>query len=280
MIQITRINSLEADQLQPYRTLRRAVEHVKKEIFVAEGEKVVRRMLATEIKVVSMLLTEAWFEEMKPLLEKSLNGEEKIWVAPKKLLETIVGFPLHQGIMAVGKIPKPLELSEVISRSRGPHLLVALDGLTNADNVGVIVRSCAAFNVDALIISRNSTNPYLRKSVRMSMGAVFQLPIVSVTNLVESFERLTSDYGIRIIAAQPEGKVRPIDAVDLLSSICLVFGSEGDGISSEVLAKCSERVRIPIGSRIDSLNVATAAAIFLFEVQRQRRQQHSPSTPR
>lgn len=269
-MQIFQIDSLDSSELQPYRTLRRAVEHVKQGIFVAEGEKVVRRLLETEIQVVSLLLTERWLEDLKPILESKSDGDIRIWVAPKELLESIVGFELHQGIMAIGRIPRPMSLEEIPIALESPHLLVALDGLTNADNVGVIVRNCVAFGVNALIVPTNSSNPYLRRTVRMSMGAVFRLPIVSVENLADSLQYLSSRFETRVIAAQPIASIS-IGRADLSGKICIVLGSEGNGISPAVLETCPEKISIPLTNGTNSLNVATASAIFLFEAQRQRK---------
>jgi tRNA G18 (ribose-2'-O)-methylase SpoU len=279
MMEICRIDSLDSAELQPYRTLRRATEHIKQGIFVAEGEKVVSRLLDAQIEVVSLLLTEAWQEELGPSIEKRGVGNIKVWVAPKHLLESIVGFHLHQGVMAIGKIPRPVGLAEAIESDIKPHLVVALDGLTNADNIGVIVRNCVTFGVNALIVPQNTSSPYLRRAVRMSMGAVFRLPIVSVENLAPSLRKLTNQFGTRIIVTHPQPDATSIEDADLNGSVCLVLGSEGKGISSEVLETCSEKVSIPMTLETDSLNVATASGIFLFEAARKRRHRLAQNRP-
>ena len=278
-MEICRIDSLDSAELQPYRTLRRATEHIKQGIFVAEGEKVVSRLLDAQIEVVSLLLTEPWQEELGPSIEKRGVGNIKVWVAPKHLLESIVGFHLHQGIMAIGKIPRPVGFAEAVKSTTTPHLLVALDGLTNADNIGVIVRNCVAFGVNALIVPQNTSSPYLRRAVRMSMGAVFRLPIVSVENLAPSLRKLTNQFGTRIIATHPQPDATSIEDADLNGSVCLVLGSEGKGISSEVLETCSEKVSIAMTLETDSLNVATASGIFLFEAARKRRHRLAQNRP-
>jgi tRNA G18 (ribose-2'-O)-methylase SpoU len=270
-VETHRVRTLDSSELQPYRTLRRAVEHIRQGIFVAEGEKVVRRLLESPIEVVSLLLTEQWLEDLRPALEGTSNGKVKVWIAPKELLEAIVGFHLHQGVMAIGKIPQPVKLDDVLQPSSSPLLLVALDGLTNADNIGVIVRNCTAFGVGALIVPKNSASPYLRRAVRMSMGAVFELPIVQVSRLPDTLKELRDRFGVRVIAADPKPDATSIKDADFHGNVCIVFGSEGWGISDEVLSACSERVWIPIAHGTDSLNVATASGIVLFEAQRSRK---------
>ncbi len=255
--------------LEPYRTLRRPVEHQKKGIFVAEGEKVVRRLLESRIPVQSLLITPEWFSVYRPILE--MRGEEiVIFLAPKQLLERIVGFHLHQGIMAIASIPSPVPLEKIIESSNPPYLFVAIDGLTNAENLGVLVRNCAAFGVQALLVGETSSTPFLRRAVRNSMGAVFKLPVVQVEDLAETLHSLRHK-GILTIAAHPHTEQTDLWDVDVQRSCCLVFGSEGEGIRESVVRACEYHAAIPMLNGVDSLNVASASAVFLAEVMRRRR---------
>lgn len=266
---IVPVLSLDETDLQPYRTLRRPLEHQHNGIFVAEGKKVVRRLLGSALEVLSVLLTPEWLEEYRPLLEQC-PGALPVFVAPKQLVEEIVGFNLHQGIMAVGRIPRPLTLQETLVRVQHPTLLVAIDGLTNAENLGALVRNCAAFNVDALIVGETSSSPYLRRAVRNSMGTIFELPVVHVANLVESLHDLKSKHSLRVVAAHPHLERKTLHQASMTGDCCIVFGSEGEGIRTAVLAACDDLVAIPMQEGVDSLNVASASAVFLYEVQRQR----------
>lgn len=262
--------TLDEPDLQPYRTLRRPLEHQRKGIFVAEGEKVVRRLLESDLDVLSLLLTQEWLDLYRSLVE-TRAGTIRIFVAPKRLVESIVGFHLHQGIMAVGRIPDPLTLSEALARSRRPALLVAVDGLTNAENLGVLVRNCAAFDADALLVGETSSSPYLRRAVRNSMGTIFKLSVVHLPNLVEAIQEIRSQHHIHVVAAHPHAGQKTIHDTLLREDCCIVFGSEGEGIAPAVLAMCDESVAIPMRVGVDSLNVASASAVFLYEVQRRRK---------
>lgn len=264
------VTSLDAPELQPYRTLRRPVEHLKQGIFVAEGEKVVRRFLASNWPVVSLLVTQEWFETILPTLDEHRLDNVDVFLAEKKLLETIVGFPLHQGIMAVGRVPAERSLEEMVTRIPSPHFLVALDGLENAENVGVVVRNCAGFGVHGIVVSLTSASPYLRRAVRNSMGGIFVVPVVHVQNLASSLAGLRDHHGTNIIVADAAGE-RTIDEIDLRGNICIVFGNENAGVSAEVEAVATQRVRIPMDNATDSLNVASASAVMLFEARRQRK---------
>jgi tRNA G18 (ribose-2'-O)-methylase SpoU len=260
---VKKITSLDLPELQPYRTLRRSVEHKKTGIFVAEGEKVVRRLFSSGIEVISALMTPEWFEKTHPA------GAE-VYIADMKLLESIVGYNLHQGIMAVGKVPDEIPLDELVPKLPQPHLFVALDGLVNSENVGTIVRNCAAFGVQAVIAGETSSSPYLRRAVRNSMGAVFRMPVVHAPHLAESLAGLERRHRTRVVAADPRGR-SVIDDRILDGNICIVLGNEGDGISQAVLDFCSERVAIPMMNDTDSLNVASASAVFLYEARKRLR---------
>ncbi len=270
MQNIIHIDSLELDELRPYRTMRRAVEHVKQGIFVAESETVVKKLLNTNLAIVSVLITQYRLDEIRHLIDERNNKDFKIFVGEKNILEQIVGFDLHQGIMAVAKIPEPSLIEDAVNQSFQPNLLVALDGLTNADNLGVIVRNCVAFGVDALIVGETSSSPYLRRAIRQSMGTVFDLQIVHTKNLRETLVLLEEKFNIHCLAADAHANDISIQDADLKRNICIVLGAEGSGIRKPVLEVCSEKITIPISDRIDSLNVASASAVFLWEVSRRR----------
>jgi tRNA G18 (ribose-2'-O)-methylase SpoU len=269
MVEVRAIDSLDLPELGPYRTLKRQVDHRKQRIFVAEGEKIVRRLLASEFIVVSVLVTEEWFRTLEPPLNER-SEVIQAYVAPKSLLEKIVGFKLFQGIMAVGKIPVPATFDGILQESSSPRLLVALDGVTNSENLGVLVRNCAAFAVQALIVGETSSSPYLRRAVRNSMGAIFRLPVLETPNLVQTLSDLRK-RNVRCIAAHPGASKQTLSAIPLTGDCCLVFGNEGYGIAERTLRLCDDLVAIPMSSAVDSLNIGSAAAVFLYEVNRQRR---------
>jgi tRNA G18 (ribose-2'-O)-methylase SpoU len=292
MFRVEKITSFDSPELQPYATMRRPLEQERQGIFVAEGTKVVRRLLESKFTVVSVVLPEKWLDNFRPLLE-ARPEPIAIYLAEKKFLETLVGFSMFQGVLAVGKIPAPVSLQEILQNSPKPHLLAAVDALTNAENLGALARNCVAFGVRALIVGETSSSPFLRRAVRNSMGTIFQLPVVELRQkrgphestkelrsrgiqpaeknptLAETLRELRSS-GVRCIAAHPHTDKKLVFQADFSGDCCLVFGSEGEGISASVLAACDEAVAIPMPPVVDSLNVGAAAAVFLYEVARQR----------
>jgi tRNA G18 (ribose-2'-O)-methylase SpoU len=268
MFHIRRVDSLDLPELAPYRTMRRHHDHMRQRIFVAEGEKVVRRLLESHFTVVSALMPEKWAHELAPLF-KARPEDIPVFIAPKQQLEQIIGFSMYQGVMAVGRFPEPVPLETIVQRAPRPHLLLALEGLTSAENLGVIVRNATAFGVHALIVGETCSTPYLRRAVRNSMGTIFKLPVVESPKLVNTLDQLRAQ-GIRMIAADGNAKQRSLAHCDLTKDCCVLLGSEGYGLSSEALQVCDETVAIPMANEVDSLNVGNAAAVFLYEANRQR----------
>jgi tRNA G18 (ribose-2'-O)-methylase SpoU len=263
-----KIESFDLPELQPYRTMRRQHEHRQRGIFVAEGEKVVRRLLESRFGVVSVLLPERWLRDLEPLLQ-ARPEEVQVFVAEKPLLETLTGFSMYQGLLAVGRVPRLPTLEEMVARSPQPRLLVAADGLSSAENLGALVRNCAAFSAQALLVGETCSSPFLRRAVRSSMGTIFQMPIVETASLIQALQDL-KERGIRCIAAHPHADGQSLSKASFKGDCCIVFGSEGYGISPAVLAACDDTAAIPMPEAVDSLNVGSAAAVFLYEANRQR----------
>ena len=268
MFQVLPITTLDLPELQPYRTMRRQFEQRAAGIFVAEGEKVVRRLLESRFRVVSVLLPESWCRKLEPLLAARPEAI-RVFVAEKKLLESLTGFSMYQGLLAVGMVPPPPALADLLAAAGRPHLLAAVDGLSSAENIGSLVRNCAAFNIQALLVGETCGSPFLRRAVRSSMGTVFQLPIVETASLTETLDYLRT-RGLRTIAAHPHADGQTLPQADFTKDCCVVFGSEGYGISPPVLAVCDDAAAIPMPPMVDSLNVGSAAAVFLYEANRQR----------
>ncbi len=269
MVRVEHIATLEAPELEPYRTMRRPLEHREKQIFVAEGVKVVQRLLESRFTVVSVLLPEKWLAEFRPLLEARPEDITVYVASDKAQLEQLTGFSMFQGVLAVGRIPRLPSLAEVLEASAPPRLWVAVDALTNAENLGALVRNCAAFGVQALLVGETSSSPFLRRAVRNSMGTIFRLPVVETASLARSLRELRARR-MRCIAAHPHASGKTLARADFSHDCCIVLGSEGYGISPGVLEACDDAVAIPMAAGVDSLNVGSAGAVFLYEASRQR----------
>ena len=248
--------------------MRRQEAHREQGIFVAEGEKVVRRLLKSDLGVVSLLVHEPWLEKLEPWLARRTE-EIDAFVAPKSELEQLVGYPMYQGVLAIGRIPAAATFADALHRNSSPRLFVAVDGLGNAENLGSLVRNCAAFGAQALFVGETCSSPWLRRAVRASMGTIYDLTVVETDSLATTLQNLRL-AGVRCVAAHLRANQRTLAQTDLRNDCCVVFGNEGHGVSSGVLASCDEAVLVPMANGVDSLNVGAAAAVFLYEAARQR----------
>ena len=262
------VQSLDAPELALYRTLRRIEEHERAGVLVATNAKVLQRLLASRYTVVSALLTPAWLEKLEPQL-LARPEELRVYVAEQKVLETITGYKLHQGALAVARIPPQPDFETLLNQSPRPLLLAAVEGIASAENLGAVVRSCAAFGAHFLIVGETCGSPFQRRAVSGSMGAIFEQPVARVDNLVATLAALRA-RGVRCLAAHPRPGAKKLAAVDLRGDCCLLFGAEGPGLTADALAACDDMVEIPMPSYMNSLNVAAATAVFLYEATRQR----------
>jgi tRNA G18 (ribose-2'-O)-methylase SpoU len=241
----------------------------EKGVFIAEGDKLVTRLLESDVEINSLYLTEEHFETRRLLIEGHIQSEPvEIFIAPKKAMERIVGFTLHQGILASAKIPKEKTLDELIANSSEPQLFIILDTIVDAENIGSLYRTALAMSVTAIIIDDRCVSPWIRRAVRVSMGAVYKLPTITMDVLTAIGLLKASE--ISVYAAAIGNNMTPVWSNNFQRSIAIILGSEGHGIREEILEVCSDRIEIPMAAEVTSLNVGVAQAMILYEVVRQR----------
>ncbi|MBE0644441.1 MAG: RNA methyltransferase [Bacteroidetes bacterium] len=264
------VTSLEDHELEPYRTLRARTQHWKEGYCVTEGEKAVRALLASQLTVHSLLLTESWLRHLEAELQSERFVDTKAFVATDELMEGIVGFSLHKSLLAMGMVPVNPTLEQLHERSGGAALHVALEGIADAENMGMILRNCAAFGVRSMIVGADSSSPWMRRSIRVSLGNVFAMTIHHADNLLETLQRCREEFGWHVVGTTPRGGKPRIDRVDAERPrhICLLFGSEAHGLTDAALAHCDSRFSIPMRNDVDSINVANAVAVTLYEATR------------
>ena len=269
MLHLHQIDSLDHPSLAPYRTMRRPAEHAEQGIFVAEGQKVVLRLLQSpDFQVVSLLIPPDWMDEHGELVQARPESID-VFIANKSVLEDLIGFSMYQGVLAVGRIPAQPSLQSTLEHAARPHLLLAADALANAANMGAVMRNCTAFGVQAMVVGETCSPPWLRRSVRSSMGAIFDLPIITTASLALTLKELRT-RGVRVVGAHPCADGPTLAGLNLTGDVCIVVGSEGNGLRPEVLEACDEHAAIPMQQGVDSINVTSAATVFLYEANRQR----------
>ncbi|HEY7261486.1 MAG TPA: RNA methyltransferase [Trebonia sp.] len=231
-------------------------------LFIAEGSKVISRAVAAGYPVRSVLLARSRLADLQAL--GLGDGEAPVYVVPDEVAEGITGYRVHRGALAsLGR--KPLPAVDVVIRDA--KRIVVLEDLVDHGNVGAIFRCAAALGVNAVILSPRCADPLYRRAVKVSMGAVFAIPYARMTEWFDGLAGLKKD-GFRVLALTPGGQATPIgEALRAAGGrVALLFGTEGDGISSRWLHEADEAVRIPMspaarGAGVDSLNVVAAAAI-------------------
>jgi tRNA G18 (ribose-2'-O)-methylase SpoU len=256
MAKFKKISEINDPRVSIYRSLKS--KHLESQgIFIAEGPKVINSLLASGIKALSFLTTESFC--------KSFRSSAPVYVMPAEEIEKVIGFRFHRGIMAACRSPEKLQLEKTVRRLKKPHLLVAFNGVNDPENVGLIVRNAAAFGASAVIVDRKTYDPYYRRAVRVSMGTIFDIPVIYTDELRPGLKFLKDRFGTRIIVTSLGS--RSIDAAlcDMSGNICLVFGNEDKGVDRDVAKEADLEVRIPIERCVDSLNVACASAILLRE---------------
>ncbi len=268
MVHIHPITSFDHPGLAPYLTLRHLGDHYRDRLFVAEGRKVVRRLLETDLSMVSALLSPADFAELRPQLEARAETVE-VFLGEKPLLSSLTGFNLYEGVLACARMPESVELDVVLHQMPRPRFVVAADELANAENLGGLIRSAAAFGAHALVVGETCTHPYMRRSVRASMGSLFGLPVVEPVSLREALREMQRQ-GVHCVGAHPHTDRRHLPEAALTGDCCIVLGSEAHGLSPAIREACDELVAVPMQAGVDSLNVGAAAAVFFYEVWRQR----------
>ena len=262
------VQSIDIPELELYRTLRRIEEHERAGVLVAASTKVIKRLLASRYTVVSALPTPAWLAQLEPLL-RARPEDLHVYVAEPAMLETITGYKLHQGALAVPKSRRNPVLKPSWPTRPVHSLLAAVEGIASAENLGAVVRSCAALRRPFLIVGETCGSPFSAGRFPVPWGPFSEQPVLKVDNLVETLAALRA-RGVRCLAAHPRPGARKLAAVDLRSDCCLLFGAEGPGLTAKALATCDDMVEIPMPSHMNSLNVAAAAAVFLYEATRQR----------
>jgi len=265
---IQTVQSLDGSELKYYLTLKRVEEHEQAGVLVAANWKVIKRLLASRYTVVSALLTPTWLAKLEAQLRARPEVVD-VYVAEPALLNTITGYKMHQGALAVAKIPPLLDLETLLNHAPRPLLLAAVEALASAENLGAVVRNCAAFGAHILVVGETCGSPFQRRAVASSMGTIFEQSVVRVENLVATLEALRA-RGVRCVAAHPRPDAKKLAHADLRGDCCLVFGAEGPGLTEAALAACDDMVEIPMPSHMNSLNVAVASGVFLYEATRQR----------
>lgn len=241
--------------------LRRVVEP-ERGLFMAESDKVIRRALAAGHRLRSLLMTPRWVDEWPDLLATAVEHDAPVYVAAPKVAEAMTGFHLHRGVLAAMRRPEPRPLGQVLA---GARRVAVLEDIVDHTNVGAVFRSAAALGVDAVLVTPRCADPLYRRSVRVSMGTVFQVPWTRIDPWPAGVATLQS-MGFSVAALALAEDAITLDDLerDPPGRLALVLGTEGDGLSRSTVQAADLVVKIPMGAGVDSLNVAAASAVAFW----------------
>lgn len=250
-------------RIADYRVVRERDLVGRQDLFVAEGEVVVRHLVRTPLhEPVSLLVAEKRLKALEPLIAH-LPHSVPVFSATQDVMDRVVGFPIHRGILAIGRRRIMPSADELLAASPPRAMILVLFGVANHDNMGGILRNAAAFGAAAVILDSACCDPLYRKAIRVSVGAALIVPFARLGSGEDALE-LLHRCGFEPIGLSPSGATA-VSEVACPDRAAVLLGSEGQGLPENVLARTNS-VRIPMASGFDSLNVATASGIVLHHL--------------
>lgn len=245
--------------------IRRLVE-ARGGFFIAESHLVIRRLLSTNLRIRSVLVTG---REHNRLADVLAGLEAPVYVASPAVMRAVAGFDIHRGALASADrftLPEPAEVLRDATR------VAVLERVNDHENLGVIFRNAAALGIDAVLLCPECSDPLYRRSVRVSVGHVLTMPFARLDPWPDALGTLR-ESGFLIVALTPRDDADPIDsfAPGPGERVALLLGAEGPGLREEVMSRADRRLRIPMSGGADSINVASASAIAFHMIGRARR---------
>ena len=270
MSNIIKISDFNAPELDIYARMSEGQllnrHEPEKGMFIAESPKVVARALDAGYAPVSILVEDRHVEgEAGEIIERC--GQIPVFTAEFEVLKQLTGFGLTRGMLCAMYRP---QLPSVEQICRNASRIAILERVVNPTNVGAIIRSAAALNMDAVLLTSDCSNPFYRRAIRVSMGTVFQVPwtFLGQEEWPERGIELLHEMGFKTVAMALSDQSVGIDDPALMAEekLAIVLGTEGDGLAGETIAGCDYTVRIPMSHGVDSLNVAAASAVAFWQL--------------
>lgn len=272
MPEIIEITDFDASELDIYARLSEGQllnrHEPEKGIFIAESAKVIERALDAGCVPVSVLIEKRQLTHLPEAEVLARCGEIPVYTAAFEVLTRLTGFGLTRGMLCAMYRPA---LPSVEAVCRNASRIAVLERVVNPTNVGAIIRSAAALNMDAVLLTSDCSNPLYRRAIRVSMGTVFQIPWTFFGEGEKWPERglpLLHNMGFRTVAmALRDDSIEINDpALEKEEKLAVVLGTEGDGLAAATIAACDDTVRIPMSHGVDSLNVAAASAVAFWQL--------------
>jgi tRNA G18 (ribose-2'-O)-methylase SpoU len=265
-MRIIRVHDGQDARLADYAGVREPALLRERGLLIAEGRFVVHRVIdGGRVTVRSLLVNEAALNGLSDVLEWA-GADVDVYVASPDVIAAATGFNMHRGCLALAERPADVPMETVLATAT---LVAVLERVVDPDNVGSVFRSAEAFGVDAVLLSPGCGDPFYRKAIRTSSGAALVVPHAAAAPWSDALDRLRA-AGFIIAATTPDDEAVDIGTFAGTASargrVAVLFGTEGQGLSAEALARADVRLRIPMTGALDSLNIATAAGIVLHRL--------------
>ncbi len=264
-----RIDSADDPRIAPYVDLRNKQLRTRQGRFIAEGDLVVQRLLESRYEVESLLVAESQLGRLQ------VAEEIPVYCTSRKVVESIAGFRFHRGILGCGMRAALDDWRTCAQPSRPAATVVVCCGVRDPENLGGILRNCAAFGVDLVILGDHSADPLSRRVLRVSMATCLKLNLHVSGDLDHVLALLHEQFGYTCAATVLDETAPPLAEIPRPDRLVLVLGNELAGVGPAILARCQIRVTIPMSLQTDSLNVAVASGIFLYHFNQVARQSDS-----
>jgi tRNA G18 (ribose-2'-O)-methylase SpoU len=264
-VHVVSIDSLDDPRLDDFARLTdvalRRVSEPDGGLYIAESNTVIERAIEAGHVPRSVLVQAKWLDQLLPLVA---DHDGPVFVGPDDLLEELTGFRMHRGALAAMQRPTLPSVAEVVD---GARLVVVLEDIVDHTNVGAVFRSVAGLGADAVLVSPRCADPLYRRSVRVSMGTVLQVPWTRIGEWPDAADELRSaGFHLAAMALTDDSVALDDFARTVPERVALVMGTEGDGLTREAVTAADTTVRIPMAHGVDSLNVAAASAVGLWAV--------------
>lgn len=268
MVNIIEISDISAPELDVFARLTQAQLRNRLEpdkgIFIAESPKVINLALKAGCTPLSFLMERRHITgDGAEIIERC--PDIPVYTADRDVLSALTGYELTRGVLCAMRRPSPLSPSVICENARR---IAVLDGIVDSTNIGAIFRSAAALGMDGILLTKTCCDPLIRRAVRVSMGAVFQIPWAYFSEIMPDWQEYLKHFDFKTVAMALNSKAIPIDDPTLCTEekLAIVLGTEGDGLSVETIKKCDFNVIIPMHHNVDSLNVAAASAVAFWQL--------------
>lgn len=255
----------------------RAEREARDAIFVAEGRLAVAALLASGYPVRSLLVDDHQVSLAGDLVAAARARGAPVFVAPRDVVAETVGFAFHRGVVAIGGRPPMPTAGDLLAEARAGTtraVVCVLEGVNDHENLGALFRNAAAFNVRAVLLDPTCADPLYRRSVRVSLGHVLGVPFTRLGPWPAALDEIAAaGFELCALSPHPMTETRAVDLATYARTnetgpLAVLVGAEGPGLSPDALARASAVVSIPMAEGVDSLNVATAAAVAFYELSR------------